>query len=270
MMDSPSFDQLKVLVVDDDELNQRMMNLILTREGHDVHIARDGVDAVNMVQENEFDIILMDLQMPNMNGVEASRRIREYENDGRNTYIVALTASYLPEKGQELFDAGIDNYIAKPFDVEHLRLMLNYGLDRRKSRQRPRIIEVENISEFMASSGFDFLSGIKMVGGDEETYRELLTDFVERLPGRIKSIDRFYLDKNLDDIARVAHNIKGVSSNMGALQLYEYADRLEKCANDGYTSQLESSVREIKEISKKFIGDASNFLALPQNKANIP
>lgn len=269
-MDSPSFDQLKVLVVDDDELNQRMMNLILTREGHDVHIACDGVDAVNMVHEKEFDIILMDLQMPNMDGVEASRKIREYENGGRNTYIVALTASYLPEKGQELFDAGIDNYIAKPFDVVHLRLMLNYGLDRRKSRQRPQIIEVENISEISSPSDFDPRSGIMLVGGDEETYRALLTDFVERLPGRTESIDRFYLEKNLDGIARIAHNIKGVSSNLGALQLYEYAGRLEKCANDGYTSQLESSVREIKEISKKFIGDASNFLAIPQNKNNIP
>lgn len=269
-MESPSFDQLKVLVVDDDELNQRMMNLILTREGHDVHIACDGVDAVNMAQEEEFDIILMDLQMPNMDGIEASRKIRRYENGGRNTYIVALTASYLPEKGHELFDAGIDNYIAKPFDVEHLRLMLNYGLDRRKTRQRHQIIEMENISEISLPSDFDSRSGIMMVGGDEETYRGLLSDFIERLPERIESIDRFYIEMNLDGIARVAHNLKGVSSNLGALQLCEYAGRLEKCANDGYTSQLEMSVREIKEISKKFIGDASNFLAVPQNKNIFP
>lgn len=269
-MDMPSVDQLKVLVVDDDELNRRMMNLILTREGHDVHIACDGVDAVNVVQQHEFDIILMDLQMPNMDGVEASRKIREFENGGRNTYIVALTASYLPEKGQELFEAGIDNYIAKPFEVGHLRLMLNYGLDRRKSRQRLEIIEVENISEATVPQELDIRSGITMVGGDEETYRELLADFVKRLPEISESMDRFFIERNLDGLARVAHNIKGVSSNLGALQLYEYAGRLEKCANDGYTSQLESSVREIKEILKKFIGDTSSFLATPQKKTIVP
>jgi len=267
-MDNSSSDQLKVLVVDDDELNQRMMNLILTREGHHVHIARDGVDAISAVREHEFDIILMDLQMPNMGGVEASRKIRDFEDGGRGAYIVALTASYLPEKGQELFDAGIDNYIAKPFDVEHLRLMLNYGLDHRKLRQRPNIIEVEDISVVIEPKEIDIQSGIIMVGGDEETYRELLTDFVEKLPEKTEIIGKFYLEKDMDGLARIAHNIKGVSSNLGALQLYEYADSLEKCANEGYTSKLESSVREIKEVAKKFIKDASNYLATPQSKTN--
>jgi two-component system, sensor histidine kinase and response regulator len=261
-MDIPSSKQLKVLVVDDDELNQRMMQLILTREGHHVHIATDGKDALETVKSHEFDIILMDLQMPVMDGIEASRRIRAHENGGRNSYIVALTASFLPERGQELFEAGIDNYIAKPFDVSHLRQMLSYGLDYRKARNAmlTRSTAAESIGS--TSHDLDIAAGLKLVGGDEETYRELLADFVEKLPEQNKSIERCLAEKDLEGLARIAHNIRGVSSNLGALQLYEYAGRLENGAGEGYTGGiLEDSVQKFREALRKFMLVASEFLA---------
>jgi CheY-like chemotaxis protein/HPt (histidine-containing phosphotransfer) domain-containing protein len=267
-MDTSSSDQLKVLVVDDDELNQRMMRLILTREGHDVHIAVNGLDAIKAVAAQEFDIILMDLQMPVMDGIEASRRIRESINGDSNAYIVALTASYLPEKGHELFEAGIDNYIAKPFDVDHLRQMLDYGLDRRKAR-RNSIPSRADVVTTPGWRGFDATDGIRMVGGDVETFCELLADFVEKLPEKTEGIERCFAEKDMDGLSRIAHNIKGVSSNLGALQLNEYAGKLEKSASEGYTSSsLESIVREIREISQNFIVDASNFLNSAPDRLN--
>ncbi len=266
-MDTPGEDKLRVLVVDDDDLNQRMMRLILTREGHDVFIACDGKDALSAVENHEFDIILMDLQMPVMDGVEASRRIRKYENGGRTSYIVALTASYLPEKGQELFEAGIDNYIAKPFDVEHLRQMLAYGLDHRKSRLRNLIASMGEIYMPTEQPDFDVAAGIKMVGGDEEIFRELLADFLGKLPEKVDRIEKYLLENDLENLGRAAHNIKGVSSNLGALQLFEYAGRLEKSVSEGYTVKLlDIIVREIKEISRRFIIGASDFLARPQSE----
>lgn len=260
-MVSPSSDQLKVLVVDDDELNQRMMRLILMREGHDVHIAVNGMDALNAVGSYEYDIILMDLQMPVMDGIEASRRIRESMAGGRNAYIVALTASYLPEKGQELFDAGIDNYIAKPFEIEHLRQMLDHGLDRRKMRQYVPA-SLSDVSAPVEPFQLDARAGIKMVGGDEDIYRELLADFAGKLPDKIANLERCFSENNMEGLSRAAHNLKGVASNLGALQLCEYAGRLEKSAREGYTKEpLEKIVREIKEISRKFSVDASSFLS---------
>src|SRR5512133_767193 len=97
---------LKILVVDDDELNRRMMKILLTREGHHVDLAANGMEALDAVKYQKFDIVFMDLQMPTMDGVEASRRIRQWENGGLHTFIVALTASYMPEEGQRLFEAG--------------------------------------------------------------------------------------------------------------------------------------------------------------------
>ena len=119
---------LSILVVDDDDLNRRLMHVLLTREGYRVQVAANGLEALEAVKQKRFDIVLMDLQMPEMDGLEASRQIRAWENEGSHTFIVALTASYLPEEGQILFEAGIDNYISKPFQIEHIQRLVRYGL----------------------------------------------------------------------------------------------------------------------------------------------
>ena len=124
---------LKVLVADDDLLNQRMMQVLMKHEGHSVDVVSNGLEAFDAVKFQKFDIVLMDLQMPVMDGIEASQRIREWENGGQHTFIVALTAGYLPEEGQRLFEAGIDNYLPKPFEMEHLQRMLKYRADARST-----------------------------------------------------------------------------------------------------------------------------------------
>ena len=118
---------LKILVTDDDDLSRRLMRVILTHEGHRVEVAANGLEALEAVKNNKFDIVFMDLHMPDMDGMEASRQIRAWEDGDSHTFIVALTASYLPEIGQALFDAGMDNYISKPFEVEQIQRLLKYS-----------------------------------------------------------------------------------------------------------------------------------------------
>ena len=118
---------LKILVTDDDELSRRLMRVILTHEGHRVDVAANGLEALEAVKNNTFDIVFMDLNMPDMDGMEASRQIRAWEDGDSHTFIVALTASYLPEIGQALFDSGIDNYISKPFEVAQIQRLLKYS-----------------------------------------------------------------------------------------------------------------------------------------------
>ena len=263
MIDEPDYttnSPLSILVVDDDVLNQRMMRLILQREGHQIECVSNGLEAVNAVKTRAFDIILMDLQMPVMDGVEASRKIRALEKGGERIFIVALTASYLPERGRELYEAGIDNYISKPFEVEHLRHILRYGLENRKTRnvssENPSSDEAASVSE-----GLDHQIGIQRVGGDGETYRELLSDFIQELPEKLEIMKSCFRTKDSDGLYRAAHNLKGVSANLGALQLSEYAHRLEKLISESYTETLESALEEISNISDGLITKALNFLA---------
>ncbi len=118
---------LQILVADDDPSGRRLMHVILTQEGHRVELAANGREALEAVKRQKFDIVFMDLNMPEMDGMESSRQIRAWENGGSRTFIVALTASYLPEIGQALFDSGMDNYVSKPFDVSQIQRLLKYS-----------------------------------------------------------------------------------------------------------------------------------------------
>lgn len=126
-LDGKAITSLSILVVDDDELNRKMMRVLLTLEGHHVELASNGLEALDAVKLKKFDIVFMDLQMPVMDGIETSQQIRAWESEGVHTFIVALTASYLPEIGSQLFEAGIDNYVSKPFEVEHIQRLLRYS-----------------------------------------------------------------------------------------------------------------------------------------------
>jgi two-component system, sensor histidine kinase and response regulator len=251
---------LAILVVDDDHLNQRMMQLILKREGHLVEIALNGAEAVEAVKSKRFDIILMDLQMPEMDGVEASRRIRQLENGKGRTFIVALTASYLPEKGRELFEAGVDNYMAKPFEVAHLRNILQHGLERRASGAVSKMDEPVSESPVMEQpSDVDFRVGIERVGGNSDVYKELLSDFVDELPGKLEQLWSNYRSRDLDGLYRAAHNLKGVAANLGALQLSAHAKMLEKQVSQGYTESIEALLNDISPIIIKLEETARDY-----------
>jgi CheY-like chemotaxis protein/HPt (histidine-containing phosphotransfer) domain-containing protein len=251
---------LAILVVDDDELNQRMMRLILKREGYLVETAHNGIEAVEAVKSKRFDIILMDLQMPEMDGVEASRRIRELQNGKGPTFIVALTASYLPEKGRELFEAGIDNYMPKPFEVAHLRNILQHGLERRTSRTVSKMDEpVPELTVMEQPPDLDFRVGVERVGGNSVVYQELLRDFVDELPGKLEQLWSNYRYGDMNALYRAAHNLKGVSANLGALQLWAHAQKLERQVSQGYTESIEALLNDISPIIAKLEETARNY-----------
>jgi CheY-like chemotaxis protein/HPt (histidine-containing phosphotransfer) domain-containing protein len=249
--------QLRILVVDDDVLNQRMMQLVLMREGHQVDLASNGLEALEAVKLQRYDIVFMDLQMPVLDGIEASRRIREWENGGLHTFIVALTASYIPEKGHVLFAAGIDNYVAKPFELEHIRQLLKYGLKARlsASSDQPDIAQ-----QALPETILDIQKGILQVGGDENTYRELLQDFIEELPERLQTIQNFFAEMDLAGLSRTSHNLKGIAANLGASQLSECARRLDKQSIEGYTDSLSGLIQEIQLAVGKLLQFSSEFL----------
>lgn len=249
--------KLKILVVDDDELNRRMMKILLTREGHQIELAANGMEALDAVKYHEFDIVFMDLQMPTMDGVEASNRIRQWENGGRHTFIVALTASYMPEAGHVLFSAGIDNYISKPFEVEHIQRMLSLI-----ARNLPAAgIHPEPLTTTGVDSGvLDIAKGIQRVGGDPNIFRELLSDFIRGMPARMETLEGHVRDRNVEAITREAHNLKGVAANLAALELAECAGKLDKQGNEGYTHAHEGLFLELKRAKDNLITAANGFL----------
>jgi CheY-like chemotaxis protein len=112
---------LKILVAEDNLTNQTLMKKILTKAGHHIVLAEDGYSALKKLEESEFDIILMDVQMPELDGLEASRRIRKSEEEtGKHIPIIALTARALKGDEQECLEAGMDDFLPKPFSKKLL------------------------------------------------------------------------------------------------------------------------------------------------------
>lgn len=250
---------IKILVVDDDDLNRRMMKVLLGREGYDVDLAANGMDALDSVKYQHYDIVFMDLQMPVIDGVEASRRIREWENGGFHTYIVALTASYLPEEGHILYQAGIDNYISKPFEMEHIQRMLKYISDTRTYdpiTEKPPVPEPGSSDEIL-----DVALGLRRVGGDADVYKELLSEFVNELPTKLDRFRLHFMERDMSMLGRAAHNLKGVAANLGAMRLSEAAAKLDKQCNDGYTESIEGLLLEVHEMGSRLQEVVRDFLA---------
>lgn len=251
--------QIKILVVDDDDLNRRMMKVLLGREGYIVDLAANGIEALDAVKYEQYQLVFMDLQMPFIDGVETSRRIREWENRGTHTYIVALTASYLPEQGHILYEAGIDNYISKPFEMEHIQRMLRYIAD---NHAEALSIEKNALVKDDPTGGvLDVQLGLRRVGGDEDTYRELLGSFMEELPARLDSFQPYFLERDMSGLGRAAHNLRGVAANLGAIKLSESAEKLDKRCNEGYTASIEGLILEVQEMGSRLQDVARNFLA---------
>ncbi|MGH9660395.1 MAG: response regulator, partial [Bryobacteraceae bacterium] len=115
----------RVLLAEDNAVNQKVASRILEKLGCQVEIAANGADAVRMCSSRAFHLVLMDCQMPEMDGYAAAAEIRRLENGSRRTPIVALTAHALPNDRQECLDAGMDDYLAKPFDADALRSVID-------------------------------------------------------------------------------------------------------------------------------------------------
>ena len=172
---------------------------------------------------------------------------------------MALTASYLPERGRELFEAGIDNYLAKPFDVEHLRNILLSGSEGKKRVTAPKLaaIKPEMLQE---QPSIDFQLGVLRVGGNREVYKDLLQDFINELPAKLEKLKLYAAEKDADSLNRAAHNLKGVSANLGAMPLSERAGRLEKQVKEGYNDTVEGLLSEITVEIQTLTENTLDFL----------
>jgi CheY-like chemotaxis protein len=116
----PPRPSLRILVAEDNDVNQILINAVLTRMGHRVHLVANGHQAVEAVRRGDYDLVLMDLQMPGMDGMEATQAIRALGDERAALPIVAMTANAFEEDRQACLAAGMDDYVAKPIDIEQL------------------------------------------------------------------------------------------------------------------------------------------------------
>ena len=219
---------LEILLVEDDLANQKMVMLMLQKMGHTVALARDGVEAVEMARVRAYDIVFMDIQMPNMGGLEATRELRRV---GVKTPIVAMTASAMKGDRERFLKAGMDDYIAKPIRRNMVRDTLNRYAALKPEAEIPGphhtpLPSMEIITEDL--------------GLNQEQYREILKGFIEDKRKDMEDLGSALPQGDTAMISRLTHKIKGSAANLRLDSLARPAANMENAAKKGDLSGISS------------------------------
>ena len=223
--------QAKVLLVEDNEMGRQMARGLLENMGIEVVEAQDGAEAVNRVQSEDFDLVLMDIQMPVMDGLSAARAIRKLDKDNiENLPIIALTAHAFTEHRAESLDAGMNGHVSKPILLEALYHELGQWLPKDKLnlvREINPAADSDNSDLEMALPGIDIEAGIRRSVGKREIYLSMLKKFTEQFADTERELDKELVAGQQKDALRRVHTLKGVAGNLGAVQLQQLAGQLE-------------------------------------------
>jgi two-component system sensor histidine kinase/response regulator len=258
----------RILVVEDHEVNQRLFKTILEKMGHRVYIAGDGLQAVEAAGQGRYDLIFMDIQMPNMNGYDATRKMREM---GLQVPIIAVTASARQEEQSRALAAGMNHCLTKPFKKTDLVPVLNRWLPASALRPEPPTANGEPERGQELPGGvqepaggkqpvFDFQKAVEAFMGREDVVRSVLSSFMETVDAQILRIPAALDGGELELVMQEAHSMKGGALNLAAGALGDAARRLEEAARseDGeatrraYTVVL-AEVRRLKRAASAYV-----------------
>jgi signal transduction histidine kinase/CheY-like chemotaxis protein len=263
-----------ILLVEDNEINQQVALELLEGAGLPVSIAANGYDAVRKVKEKDFEVVLMDVQMPVMDGYQATREIRKNKRF-KNLPIIAMTAHAMAGDQEKCLEAGMNDYVPKPIDPEKLfstlvkwikpgdRAIPDYLVSRTDEESSD-----DEASPLLDLPGLSVKSGLTRVGGNKKLYRKLLSKFRRNHFDVAKDIRNALDNDDPETASRFAHTVKGVAGNIGAQDLHLAAaelnaaldqDRSEDITGllDAFSHALEVVLNSIADMELKN-KDASN------------
>ncbi len=248
------FRDARVLLVEDNPINRKVAVALLKKEGYRVDTVENGRLAVEAAGCNPYDMILMDMQMPEMDGVEATRLIREKEGPDRRAVIVAMTAQAVSAGRDRCLEAGMDDYLSKPLDPKEVSRILGrwlkakVGSSGRRQEER-RAAPVPDTGE--TGEVIELKSVMARFGDDREFYRELVGDFLNYVPGKIEELEEALQADDRETVQGIAHNIKGTAGNLGARKVFSTALRIENKSVSGILAEVPPLIEELKfEIAR--------------------
>ncbi|EFL51282.1 multi-sensor hybrid histidine kinase [Solidesulfovibrio fructosivorans JJ]] len=214
---------LRILLVEDNPVNVKVARTYLSRRGHAFLVAENGNKALAILQTAPVDVVLMDVEMPGMDGLEATRRLRTGQAGpvNRNVPVVAMTAHALSGARQRCLEAGMNDYLAKPLDFHALDALLD-----RISRQAATS-DVNPPPTDDAPPALDRQQALSRLDGDLELLQELQRDFLRQYPRKLRLIDLCLDKENWDEAALAAHSLKNIAGAVGAEASRQAAGRLE-------------------------------------------
>ncbi len=251
-LDSDQFDMeslrpvqgAKLLLVEDNEINQQVASEILEQAGFFVDVAVHGQDALDMLDKTAYDCVLMDVQMPVMDGYTATGKIRANPHL-KGLPVLAMTANATLEDRERSLKAGMNEHIAKPIRPQILFGALLKWIEhgKRELPESPLSLELaQDQADLPELEGIDTLGGVSRLGGNVRSYINLLQKFAENQADVISKITTAIKSGVQDEAIRYAHTLKGVSGNIGADELLKSASDLEAAIKDGANEQIDQLI----------------------------
>jgi PAS domain S-box-containing protein len=253
---------LRVLLAEDTPANQKVVRAMLEKRGHQTIIADNGREAIEYVRQDEFDVILMDVQMPIMDGLQATAVIREMSDPAKaDVPIIAMTAHARREDRHRCQQAGMDAYISKPLDVNRL-ISLVESTSRQKTNSNAALwnsdpsmdIFVPDAPENSAPepmrpdpSVLDKQSALVRLGGNEQLFASMARFFLDDSPGLLAQIQSGLQARNAELVTRAAHSLKGLAANFDARATSEAAQRIESLSRSGNLAKASRALPQLIE-----------------------
>jgi len=280
----------RLLLAEDNEIGQEVAMHTLAHAGYDCRAVSNGKEAVRASREQSFDLVLMDCQMPEMDGFQATRAIRERERDeactggpSRHIPIIALTANAIKGDRERCLEAGMDDYLTKPLVPKHLIETIDRYLSGSESRpgievdceQPHKSMKDDEVLPEVADaaadhSPFDLDKLIKRWGTDRAFAEKMIRRFCEQAPSSMDGLECFVAAANSGEAAAAAHNLKGAASYVCAETFRQAAARLEAMAREGDLSQAEGCLKVMRaELAQCLaMGQAAKIPALAGESGN--
>lgn len=266
---------LRVLVAEDTEINRELVLELLRKRGHLVSSAADGREAVAAVERGSFDVVLMDQEMPRMNGLDAARAIRQMEvRTGEHVRIIGLTGNATYEDERRCRNAGMDAFLSKPVGMERLYLSVESTAEVPKLFNGSQPAPASSVSghEKPARAGDETVASHlrTATGGNKKLERSLVKTFLQDAPKTLSLIRDSILKKDTQKLASAAHALKGSISIFGAANAVAIARSLEAMGRSGNLVGVDTQFRALEEefarIKPEFLAIHSPQDAKPKKK----
>ena len=236
---------LRILLAEDNTVNQQIATLVLESLGYRADVASNGLEAVEAVERLPYDLVLMDVQMPEMDGLEATRQIRARptppERGDRPIRIVAMTANAMQGDREACLAAGMDDYLAKPIRPEELAA----ALAATPSRTNGAMPSTDEVSTSPATLDPAAIDRMRSIAPDEEAFGRLVTSFLDNGASLLAQLTDAAGSGDTDLLRRTAHTLKSNAASFGATELADLCGTLETQARDGSVTGLDAQIARI-------------------------
>jgi two-component system sensor histidine kinase/response regulator len=256
-----------VLLVEDNLVNQEVAKAMLSRLGLRFEIANNGKEAIDLVRDHEFDLILMDCQMPIMDGYQATSIIRQQQKAGvRSVPIIALTANVTEGDRARCLNAGMDDYLSKPYSMVQLQQTIQRWLPFHEGTEETGIVEhIVNMPQETKNAPILNPGLLKQIrdldaSGGNALVRKILEAFLETADENIRQLEQAFIENNADVLRRTAHALKSSSANVGAETLSELFKQLETLGKAGEIKGAALILENMKALYQQVIIEIRKIL----------